>query len=222
MRRNEISEEDLDVLLALPTSVSGTSSKYLNTVASWDIDAELRVIEYSSRFSAICVQHEEFVIFFTVSDGEYFVFALSTNSKLRKSIPTIRIPEQGQTWRGLQEKLIKRFKIDEHARAIMAAIMISTKPTGMFKNVVQVLIPSRLRILCSCQLSYDAPIDEDMITFISNPCLVRGKLAFVSGSGYTAESTTNEMIGTLKRISTPTRVQPFEESGNMLMPYLFK
>ncbi len=221
MQRNEVGDADLDVLLSLPTSVSCTSEEYLNTVASWEIDARLNIVRYSLRFSAVCIRNRDTSVFFTVTDNEYFVFALSNDAPIQRNIPTFRIPTKGLTWTALQETLVRRFKSDEHVRAVAAAVMISTRPTGAFKGAAEALLPARERTLPSCELSFDAPLDADMITLIADACLAQGKLVFVSGSGYAAESTTSEMMGKLKRVRTPRRTEPFQESGSMLMPFLF-
>ena len=189
---------------------------------------ELAPVRLSFRFNALWERHNEVVFFYSIIDGEKFGFSLTSwhTTEIQvtvrgKVIPQIYVPETGTSWSSLHETLVHRFSNDALVRAISAAVMLSTRPIGRHKGAAEALLPEHFRTLES-SLEYDTPIDLDMISVIADARSAYGQLIFDCSAGYTAKSTVNSSIGTLTRIERPIESEEFEESGSMLMPFLFE
>lgn len=216
------------ILRAISTTSSGKSDKYENTVSAWKIVHRLRPVRFSSRFSALWVRHHAKIIWFSVVDGQFVSFSLRTGIELEienesGKLPQITLPTGGTTWSTIQQAVVERFESDDFVRAIFAAVMLCTKPTGEFPRIATELLPSQLRHL-DTRLCYDSPMDEDMMTVLSDMKTTdNGKtLFFDCGGGHCAKSTVNETMGRISKIQTPLESAPFVESAEMLLPFVFQ
>ncbi len=224
---NAATDEEVNVLLAPSISASGVTNKHLNTISSWELNVDLRPVRFSARFSALWVRHHDSMVWFCVVEDEFLAFRLRDGGafeieKPDDHIPQITLPRRGIRWTTLQQALVDHFDDDNHVRAIAAAAMVCTKPTGKFATVANELLPAELRELES-RLNYDTPMDEDMMTVLSDPKSTnKGTVMYFDcGAGYCAESTVNESIGRLSKITKPLFSTPFVESSAMLLPFVF-
>ncbi len=226
--RNRVDDFALAVLEATAAPASGVCDKYLDPISAWKIGAQLRPVRFGARFSAIWVRHRQSVVWFSVIEDDFIAFSLKDGKHLKieqqdGSMPQITLPRKGTRLGAIHEALVEEFANDNHVRAIAAAVMLCTHPTGQFANVALELLPEQLRILKS-SLCYDSPIDEDMITVLSDPKTTdQGKTMYLDcGAGYCAESTVNETMGRISRIPEPRKSAPFKESSAMLLPFVFQ
>lgn len=160
-------------------------------------------------------------------EKEFIAFSLCDGSEFKvekhsDSIPRITLPRRGISWTSVQQVLVDEFENDDHVRAISAAVMVNSNPVGEFSKVANELLAAEMREL-EARLSYDSPMDEDMMTILSDAKTTdKGKtLYFDCGGGHCAKSTVNEAMGLVTRITKPDCYELFKESSAMLLPFTF-
>lgn len=226
--RNNVTDEDLDILLAVSTQKSGVPESYLDHLLSWPISVDRCAVRFSFRFSAMWVHHRNSVVWFCVVDGEFFAFSLGTGEVLEANstysghaIPHITLATNGVLWSEHQQFLVDNFESDNIVRALSAAIMICCNPSGTYNSVPREMLPSTLRTLRT-DVVYDTPVDEDIVTVLADPRESNHNIVFRCGGGYWTMSNIQDDEATMSRIEQPLKSTPYKERGALLMPFLFR
>ena len=191
-------------------------------------------IDFSERFKMLMVLWKGIPVWFTCVDHVPFVFALSEkflsdeliikNKGKCKTIPWISIPSNGCTWTTLQQKLVDRFKVDDHVRAVLAACMLSFGFRGKFTCALETLFPTSLRRF-EPAIEFDVPIDVDILTCMADPYLTKGNKLFFHCAGKCAvvKHLRDDGIYHLESITPPPekKWRRFKEASHRLMPYFY-
>ncbi len=207
-------------------------NQFIDVVRKLTNGIERETVNFSQRFQMVMLPWRSTSVWFACVDDTPFVFALSEkifNDELSvkskgkcETIPCISIPPCGYAWTTLQQKLVDRFKADDHVRAVLAACMLSFNFCGRFTCALSALCPTSLRRFTAA-IEYDVPIDLDILTCLANPYLTDDDKLFFDCDGACAavERLHDDGIYHLEAISPPVNRKPFEEASRRLMPYLY-
>lgn len=202
----------------------------------------------SQRLQVLVLHWNFKMVWFTSIDGSPFAFALhdfganrmlSVKSKEQEvSIPCVSFfhlkklvltkPRNGRnysfsiTWTDLQQKLVDRFKSDDHVRAVLVGCMISFHYQGRWTCALQTLVPD-WPIKLYQEIQFNVPVDYDILTCLADPYLTEDNRLFFDCNGKCAivDSLTKTGVYHLESIPPPQTRKPFEESSECLMPYLY-